>query len=77
MLSAGGVQGGSGVGGLGRGKGEGVEGGRGRGHCIHLAIHCTITSIVLRPKGTSHNNNNWKSIYTNEKTLLVSAFRHL
>ncbi len=57
QLWAGGVwpQGVSGRGrGLGRGKG--VEGGGGMGHFIHLC-HILHYHMVLRPKGTSHNEN--------------------
>ncbi len=45
----------------GRGLGEGEEGlgGGDRGHFIHLAMYCTTNHMVLRPKGTSHNDNHF------------------
>ncbi len=40
------------------GWGRGLRGKEGRGHFNHLAIYIMHYHMVLRPEGTSHNNEN-------------------
>ncbi len=73
MLSGGKVQQGEGglVGGGGSSRGRGLrEGGEGEG-TFHLPCHILHYHMVLRPKGTSHNNgfNGLKFVFCVQKCL--------